>query len=138
MSNIIFENKNLRIAYDEEKRQLLLTWNGSLDSKGFRNTASEIIRAIEQTKAESILSDNRAWRIISPNDYGWAAHSWFPAAEAKGVKKLATILSSDYFNRVSEKSIENMADVRSMEIKNFNTCDEAQNWLKGSKTSTCV
>lgn len=67
--------------------------------------------------------------MISPNDHGWAAYNWFPAAEAAGIRKLATVLSINYFNRLAEKSIEGMADVERMEIRNFHTPEEALNWL---------
>jgi hypothetical protein len=138
MATRLFENKNLSITHDEKKGYLFLKWNGFLNSDGFRKAALEVIKAIVQTKAQAILSDNTEWKIITPNDYGWAAYNWFPEAEIKGIKKLATILSSDYFNRISEKSIENMAEVRCMEIRNFQTIEEAQKWLDMPKISDCV
>ena len=137
MSSVIFKNKNLQISFDEPQRQLSLRWTGFLNSDEFREGARQVIQAIERTKAETILSDNTDWKIITSNDHGWAAYNWFPEAEAKGIKKLATILSTDYFNRISERSIENMAEVSCLEIKNFRSIEEAKKWLAVGKTSAC-
>lgn len=66
---------------------------------------------------------------MSPNDHGWATYNWFPTAETVGIKKLVTVLGSDYFNRLAERSIEGKADVECMEIRNFHTPQEAVKWL---------
>lgn len=135
MSTILFENKNVTIIYYEDKDYLLVKWNGFIRSEEFREAAGEIIKAVEKTRSKFVLSDNTKWKVISPNDHGWAAYNWFPEAEAKGVRRLATVLSSDYFNRAAEKSIEGMADVDCMEIRNFTEPDEALTWLIESKST---
>lgn len=53
----------------------------------------------------------------------------FSKAEEKGIKMLATVLSADYFNRLAERSIENMAVLDCMQIKNFNSVGQALEWL---------
>jgi hypothetical protein len=135
MSSTLFENRNVTIAYDNDKEYLLIKWNGLMKSDEFREAAREILKAIEQTQTKSILSDNTDWRAISPNDHGWAAYNWFPEAEAKGVRRLATVLSRDYFNRAAEKSIEGMAEVQCLEIKNFKALDDAFVWLSKNRTA---
>lgn len=133
MPVVLFENPYLTIRFHRKEDYLFLKWNGFSGSENFRKLASEIISAIEETKTTRILSDNTDWKIISPNDHGWAANNWFPQAEAKGVKLLATVLSSDYFNRAAERSIEEMADVDCMQIKNFGSVEQALAWLTESK-----
>jgi hypothetical protein len=90
------------------------------------------------TKADSTLSDNTNWKGINPNEHGWAANTWFPEAERKGVRKLATILSNDYFNRIAEKNIEGIADVNCMQIKTFTDHEQSRSWLMSSKVTTCL
>lgn len=139
MSTTLFQNNNVTVIYHNDKDYLFIKWNGFVKGDEFRKAAGEIIKGIEKTHTKFVLSDNTDWKVISPNDHGWAAYNWFPEAEAKGVRKLATVLSTDYFNRVAEKSIEGMADVRCMEIKNFKTTDEALAWLTEKKAvQNCV
>jgi hypothetical protein len=126
---VLFSNANLTIGLDEQDDYLHLKWNGFAGSETFRNVANEIIRAIENTKVTRILSDNTDWKVISPNDHGWAANHWFPQAEKKGIKFLATVLSNDYFNRAAERSIESIAEVDCMQIRNFSSVDKAVEWL---------
>lgn len=131
-ANVVFESKHLIISNDEERGILALKWAGYLNTIDFRNAAREVLNAVEKTGANAILSDNTDWKIITPNDHGWAAFNWFPEAEERGVKMLATVLSNDYFNRIAERSIESMAEVRCMEIRNFKEMNEAEAWLTGT------
>ena len=129
MSTLIFEDTHLSIFHYEDKNYLYLRWNGLIESERFRALADEIIKAVEKTKTDRLLSDNTNWKNISPNDQGWAANQWFPRAEEKGIKLLATVLSTDYFNRLAERSIEDMAVLDCMQIKNFNSVGQALEWL---------
>jgi hypothetical protein len=139
MSIMVFENRNVKIIYHNSEDYLFIKWDGFIKSDEFRKAAGEIIKAIEKTNVKFVLSDNTDWKVISPNDHGWAAYNWFPEAEAKGVKKLATVLSTDYFNRAAEKSIEGMADVRCLKIANFQTVAEASAWLtENKKVQNCI
>lgn len=81
MSTLLFEDAHLSIFYyedkNEDKNYLYTRWNGFIESEKFRSLAEEIIKAVEKTKTERLLSDNTNWKIISPNDQGWAANQWF-------------------------------------------------------------
>lgn len=137
MSQILLENKNLTIIFYENMNYLFLKWDGFIPSEDFKLLASHILSAIDRTNAAAILSDNTNWKVISPNDHAWAANHWFPTAEKKGIRKLATIMSSDYFNRAAERNIEGMADVHCMQIKNFNRPEDSIRWLQTAKSLSC-
>lgn len=132
MSSLLFENKNLRIHYNQAQQYLILTWRGFIPSDQFRILACEVIKAVEKTKVTKILSDNTEWKIISPNDYSWAANHWFPKAEECGVRKLASVLSADYFNRHAERTVEGMAEVDKLMIQQFEKMSDAVHWLTSS------
>lgn len=132
MSSLLFENKHLVINYDQDNGYLILIWRGFIPSDQFRILACEIIKAVEKTKVTKILSDNTEWKIISPNDYSWAANHWFPKAEESGVRQLATVLSADYFNRHAERTVEGMADVEKITIRQFEKISDAVHWLTSS------
>lgn len=129
MSSLLFENKHLHINYDQDNKYLTLIWRGFIPSEQFRILACEIIKAVEKTKVTKVLSDNTEWKIISPNDYSWAANHWFPKAEESGVRKLASVLSADFFNRHAERTVEGMADVEKLTIKQFESTHDAITWL---------
>jgi hypothetical protein len=129
MLSLLFENKHLTITHHKTDQYLLLTWKGFIPSTEFRSLACEIIKAVEKYKVKKILSDNTDWKIISPNDYSWAASHWFPKAQDSGIEEMATVLSKDTFNRLAERTVQNMANVSSMQIKNFESIQEATAWL---------
>jgi hypothetical protein len=129
MSSLLFESKHLQISYHQDNKYLNLVWKGFIPSEQFRFLACEIIRAVEKTKVTKILSDNTDWKIISPNDYSWAANHWFPKVEESGVRQLATVISTDYFNRYAERTVEGMTDVEKLVIKQFESSIDAATWL---------
>jgi hypothetical protein len=129
MLSLLYENKHLSITHYKDDQYLLLTWKGFIPSSEFRSLACEIIKAVENTRVNKILSDNTEWKIISPNDYSWAANHWFPKAEESGIKQMATVLSKDTFNRQAERTVQNMADISGMKIRNFERLAEASDWL---------
>jgi hypothetical protein len=129
MTSLLFENKHLIITYKDQGQYLLLTWNGFIPSAVFRALADEIIKAVKKVKVSKILSDNTEWKIISPNDYSWAAAHWFPKAELSGVTHLATVLSKDAFNRLAERTVQQMTDVSNMQIRSFEKINDAETWL---------
>ena len=125
----VFENEHLIIRHHENDGYLSLKWTGSPEGEHFKSLANHVIEAIEKTGITRILSDNTDWKAIAPNDQAWAATRWFPKAEEKGVRKLATVLSTDLFNRIAERSIEGIADVDCVQIQNFTSHVDALSWL---------
>lgn len=138
MLSLLFENKHLTIAHHKTDQYLLLAWKGFIPSTEFRSLACEIIKAVEKYKVKKILSDNTEWKIISPNDYSWAASYWFPKAEESGIEEMATVLSRDTFNRLAERTVQGLADVSNMQIKNFESLQEATAWLTDKRTKTIL
>lgn len=137
MSTILFENEDLIIIYYEDKDYLFIKWNGLIEGGSFKKLASEVLKAVDKTGASLILSDNTKWKAINPNAHGWPASIWFATAEAKGVKRVATVLSDGYFNRSSVKSIEEMAEVECLSIRNFTNSKDALTWLLDSRNRSC-
>lgn len=67
--------------------------------------------------------------MISPNEHGWAAYNWFPAAEAAGIRKLATVLSINYFNGSQKNRLKQWRILNVWKFGIFHTPEEALNWL---------
>jgi hypothetical protein len=135
----IYSSDHLIISLDQENDYLHLKWSGMMNSKLLRDLGSKILKAIAETKVDKIISDNTQWKIISPNDYMWAADFWFPKAEASGVKRFASVQSSNFFHLAAERDIQNMTDTQCMQIRNFKSADKAIAWLakKEPVSSNC-
>lgn len=125
----ICESKHLDIRFNNELGFIELLWRGFIPSTEFRELASKIFSALDKTGAKKILSDNTNWKIISPQDQGWAANRWFPAAEARGIVKMGSVLSEDIFNRSAERTIESLTEIETMQVRSFNNREEALTWL---------
>jgi len=133
MSEInICESSHLDIRYNGEIGFIELLWKGFIPSTEFRELATKIFNALDKTGDNLILSDNTYWKIISPQDLGWAANRWFPKAESKGVIKLGSVLSQDIFNRSAERTIDSLTEIESMKVRHFKSRKEAIDWLRES------
>lgn len=133
----LFHHKNLIILFHNQSGILELNWMGFPTGEGFREIAVKVIEIIKRTGVKKILSDNTLWKVISPNDQGWAAMHWFPEAEKAGVTQLASVLSDNIFHVASERSIQNMAEVKCMTVRNFRDKTEAFKWL-WDETTVCA
>ncbi len=123
------ESPHLEIRFHADPGFIELIWKGLIPSIEFRELAAKIFEALDKTGVKRILSDNSKWKIISPQDQGWAAHRWFPKAEAEGVVKLASVQSQDIFNRFSERNIQSLTELESMQVHHFTHRQEAISWL---------
>lgn len=123
------ESSHLDIRFNSDLGFIELLWKGFIPSTEFRELANKIFDALDKTGAKRILSDNTSWKIISPQDQGWAANKWFPMAEAKGVVKLGSILSLDIFNRSAERTSQSLTEIEKMQVRNFTNREDALDWL---------
>ncbi|MEQ1587688.1 MAG: hypothetical protein ABL895_17510 [Cyclobacteriaceae bacterium] len=128
----ICESPHLEIRLSKDNDFIELLWNGFIPSTEFRELAAKIFDALDKTGVNRILSDNTNWKIISPQDLGWAANRWFPKAESRGVIKLGSVLSQDIFNRSAERTIDSLTEIESMKVRHFEGRQEAINWLRES------
>jgi hypothetical protein len=126
---LVFNDHHLTINLDEENQILHLKWYGSITGEQFKLLAGEIIRQVGQSGVSAILSDNTAWEIISPNDHGWAASHWFPQAEKAGITKIASVLSRNVFHVAAERNIQQLTDLKRLEIRHFREIHMAESWL---------
>ena len=125
-----FENNDVTITYDDELQLGIATGHGFLSSEAFREVIEACLQVIETYKPLRWMGDNRKLRAIRQAVQKWFASYVFPKLAASTIRRNATIVSYDVFNKMAvEQLIERAGNVGNMVIKEFENVDEAMIWL---------
>lgn len=131
MAEIYFQNEAVTITYDDELQLGSAIWNGFLSSEEFRDCIETCLRLMEERKPLRWLGDNRKLRAIRKTDQDWFAEHVFPRLAVSSVRRNASIVSEDLFNKMAvEQLIKRAKNLGDMVIKEFDTKEEAMEWLK--------
>ncbi len=130
-----YQDKVVTITYDEEQQLGKAVWLGFLTSKEFRAAIEKCLDLMETHKPLRWLGDNRKLRAIRKSDQDWFAEHVFPRLAASSLRRNASIVSEDMFNRMAvEQLIKRADDLGDMVLKDFDTEEEALAWLSSPIT----
>jgi len=134
-----FENQCVTITYNDELQLGVATGHGFLSSDEFREVVEACLQVIEEYKPLRWMGDNRKLRAIRQTDQKWFASYVFPKLAASTIRRNATIVSFDVFNKMAvEQLIERAGNVGNMVIKEFDSVDDAMIWLSQPLDTTEV
>lgn len=133
---VIFENKMIKILYDESIPAILWIPIEFMDGENFRNP---FIKAVEfyENNIKDIpklgwLCDARKLKSVKPEDVRWIMHI-NERAQKFGAPRVAFVLPENIFGKMAIKLyVEVTMASRSnlLQIKAFSNFDKAKYWLK--------
>jgi hypothetical protein len=123
------EEKVYTISYDREKQCVLMKWNGYSTSTQFKNGTELMLQLLIENNAKKVLADIKNMTIIGLEDQKWIENDFLPRATKHGFKFLALVKPSSYFNAVAMESLMNRPVLSTLNIRMFDTVEEAQSWL---------
>lgn len=125
-----FKNDAVTITYDDELQLGRATGYGFLSSKEFREVVEACLAVIEEYKPLRWIGDNRKLRAIRQADQEWFATHVFPRLAVSSIRRNATIVSEDVFNKMAVEEILKRADnLGDMVLKDFDNVEDAIAWL---------
>ncbi|WP_242926193.1 STAS/SEC14 domain-containing protein [Pontibacter vulgaris] len=125
-----FQNHVVTILYDDELQLGTAIWNGFLSSEEFKEAVSACLQLMEEYKALRWLGDNRKLRAIRQSDQEWFVEYAFPRLAAGTLRRNATVVSEDVFNKMAVEQLIKRADnLGDMVIKEFDSVEDAIAWL---------
>lgn len=126
-----FESDGVSISYDPELKLGIATWNGFLSSERFREAVGVCIDLIDEHKLLRWLGDNRKLRVIRQADQDWFVEQVIPRMVAGTIRRNASVVSEDLFNRMAVQQILKRANnLGDMIAKDFENIETAMAWLK--------
>jgi hypothetical protein len=139
--NAMFEHPLLLIRHDEfvlvqadeDDKLISLKWSGYAPSTVFRQILEEARENVAQHGLLRWLADLRGMNAILRQDEQWTVTDWFPRLAKTGLKRMAILMSTDYFNQMSVDRIMQAATPEMpFDVSYFDNEESARAWLLAS------
>ena len=121
----------LTIDYDADIPCVVMIWKGYATSAAFREGNAQVLAQITERRASKLLGDVTDFVLIGAEDQAWLNEVWIPRAVHAGLRKVALVQPSFYFNRVAIDSVAQKLDRDRVELGFFDNRDAAKEWLRG-------
>jgi hypothetical protein len=131
---IYFKEEFSTIYLDEENKIIHLEWYGPMLSRHYRETLTLALDLVEDKKLTKLLVNMKDMHRIQIQDAEWRENIWFPKFIKSNIKKIAVIVSDDYFNELTLKEAILGVDVNSkIQRRRFPDVISADTWLRTGK-----
>lgn len=120
----------LTVDYDPNVPCVVMVWKGYATSAAFREGNARVLAEITNRRASKLLGDVTDFVLIGAEDQAWLNEVWIPRAMHAGVRKVALVQPSFYFNRVAIDSVAQKLDRDRIQLGFFDNRDAAKDWLK--------
>jgi hypothetical protein len=120
----------LAIGYDADIPCVVMIWKGYATSAAFREGNARVLSEIAERRASKLLGDVTDFVLIGAEDQAWLNEVWIPRAMHAGLRKVALVQPSFYFNRVAIDTVAQKLDRDRVQLGFFENRDAAKEWLK--------
>jgi len=117
------------VGYDQDIPCVTMVLKGYATSPLFRETNERVLACIKEKKASQILGDLRDFILIGAVDQDWLNDVWIPRAMEAGLRRVALVQPSYYFNRVAVENVTGRTDRTRLAVAYFEDSDAARRWL---------
>jgi len=118
------------VGYDQDAECVLMIWKGYATTLLFRETNERVLACLREKKASRLLGDIRDFILISATDQNWLNDVWIPRAIEIGLRRVALVQPTYYFNRVAVDNVTSRTDPNRLTVAYFDDADNARLWLK--------
>ncbi len=127
---VILDRPYVNIVADDATRTITLRWTDYSPSKEYREALDLACTAVKERGVRLWLADLRRMGAILQDDEKWTVSDWFPRMAKAGLKRMAILTSTDYFNQMSvDRIMEDSAPVIGFDVAYFDDEHQARKWL---------
>ncbi|MGV3538657.1 MAG: hypothetical protein ACO1OQ_02540 [Rufibacter sp.] len=125
-----FQNHVVTITYDQEQQLGVAEWHGFLNSAEFKEAITACLTLMEEYKPLRWLGDNRKMKAIRQADQEWFIEEVLPKVYASSLRRNATLVSEDFFNKTAvEQMYQRAHGLGDLITKDFDNKALAMAWL---------
>jgi hypothetical protein len=133
---LIRQDHHVTIQVVPADRMITLSWTGYAPSVAYRSILNEALANVKALDLQHWLADLQGMDAIMQQDEQWTTSDWFPRLGSSGLKRMAILTSSDYFNQMSVDRIMTAATATMpLEVAYFDDVEQAKDWLLSSQRS---
>ncbi len=125
----IINKDNIKFVYNKEKARVYEVWNGTVDTKDWREAHVQLVEFSKKEKITTIISNTQELGILKKADADWASEVTTPLLIKNGLKALAFVVSANIFSNMAVKEFANITTAE-LQIKYFKTTEDAEKWLE--------
>lgn len=118
------------IYYDATHGHVRMNWNGYATSVQFREGTEYMLKVLVENGAHNVLADIQNMVLIGEEDQNYVKFNFLPRAIERGFRAIALVRPSNYFNALAVESISYRVQQTSVQIRIFESLEEAQAWLQ--------
>ncbi|MBL7939589.1 MAG: hypothetical protein JNL43_09535 [Flavobacteriales bacterium] len=129
-SLVVRKDQYVTIQVSPGERMIMLQWTGYAPSPAFRAILDDAQQRVRSLGLTRWLADLRSMDAILKQDEQWTLSDWYPRMATSGLKRMAILTGSDYFNRMSVDRIITAASPAVPFITTFfDDVEKAKAWL---------
>jgi len=121
----------LTIGYEPDVPCVVMVWKGYATSAAFREGNARVLAEITERRASKLLGDVTDFVLIGAEDQAWLNEVWIPRAMHAGLRRVALVQPTFYFNRVAIDTVAQKLDRDRVQLGFFDNRQAAKEWLKG-------
>jgi hypothetical protein len=126
----------LSIVWDGQHGCVYAEFKSFANSAEFRSGTMEILDAIRERHADSLISDNRRLELVTTEDQLWIRDTWVPLAVAAGLKRIAVVVAPHGLGKYASQEIINRFPTMVFVTRTFDSLDESIKWVTGDHRET--
>ncbi|MBT1689270.1 SpoIIAA family protein [Dawidia soli] len=119
-----------QIYYDAAQGYVRMDWNGYATSAQFREGTEYMLKLLVEHGAHKVLADIKTMTLIGQEDQNYVKFNFLPRAIERGFRAIALVRPSNYFNALAVEAISYRVQQTSVQIRLFDSLEEAQTWLQ--------
>lgn len=124
-----FEDNLVKVFYYEEYKTGLGKWRGNGIGDDYKKSMDRIKNLIAEKKIEGWVAEISDFGVVSKENKDWVNTDWFPAVIGLGLKRMAVVIPSNIFGKMSAEEV--LAKVTDqVHIRHFDNLDHAKAWIK--------
>ena len=127
---VYFESNTVKVSYNNAGALAVTEWSGFSTFEKSQEGNMKSLELIQQKRTRKWLVDSRKGTVMTQDTLKWINEVFNPMVVQAGVKKIAVVLSDNVFSQLGVKNISTHLEEYDLEIHNFNTLAEAEEWLR--------
>ncbi len=123
----ILNSPSIQLLYNEDKKLLIQSWKGSVDSNMFREAIDKTVELVATKKIDRIISNTQRQNVVTPKDTKYASKV-MPKLFRNGLKKMAFVLPKSAKTKMS-LTIFSTNIPQHPGVRYFDSLEDAEFWL---------
>lgn len=131
-SEILFSSDFYQLEADYDQNLIWSKWLKPVSAAEVEAGGTKLYEALRDSALDRVMADARALSGLDAEAKEWMSTTFYELLSSTGLKKLARVLPSNVFQRITLESVVTRAEasgITKFNVRNFTNMEEALDWL---------